>query len=79
MVSIRSFNHIHLRSINGKIMTKENLKQALISILVGAVVSFLTIMFQGLLGILHDMIPAASGALGGAACYFSKWNLNNLS
>lgn len=47
--------------------TKENIKQVLISILIGAIVSFLTVLFQGLVEWLKHIpaeIPAVAAAWG---------------
>lgn len=45
-------------------MTKENLKQALISVLVGAVVAFLTVFLEGVLEYLQG---AENNIIGGIA------------
>jgi hypothetical protein len=53
-------------------MTKEQIKHALISILIGAVVSFLTVLFQGLLNVLTNLPPEIPGTLIGMARYLTK-------
>lgn len=47
--------------------TKEIIMNALVSILVGASISFLTVLFQGILDLLHDFGPAAPGVIAGMA------------
>lgn len=51
---------------------KETLKQAIVSILVGAVIAFLTSLMQGALDFLQgtDLTPA--GSVGGMAYYIAK-------
>ena len=54
-------------------MNKETLKQALIAILIGATISFLTTIFQGLLDFLHNAGPAMPGVIVGMGKYLFKW------
>ena len=43
----------------------KGLKQVAISILIGASVSFLTVLFQGILDYLHQLGPAVPGVVVG--------------
>lgn len=53
-----------------------NLKQILISILVGATVAFLTTLLEGLLGLLQDPVTPAVGGVAGTTHYLLKWRTN---
>lgn len=53
-------------------MTKENLKQALISILIGACIAFFTTLFQGALDWLTDYTRAGVSGVGGTLYYALK-------
>lgn len=55
------------------ITPKERWKHALISILIGAAISFLTVLFQGLVDFLKDMPPEIPGSLVGMVRYITKW------
>lgn len=46
-------------------MNKERLKDAIIAVLVGAVISFIGTLLQGLLDVLHQVdAPMAAGVIG---------------
>ncbi len=53
-------------------MTKEQLKQALISILIGALTIFLVNLLEGLLGFLKDWMASGAGGVVATARYFIK-------
>lgn len=53
-------------------MNKEDIKHALVSILVGCAISCLTIILQGLLAWLQTLPTVAPGAVGGMALYFVR-------
>lgn len=53
-------------------MTKQEIKQALISLVVGASISFLTVLLQGLVGLLQQIPTAAPGSVAGMAYYLWK-------
>jgi len=50
-------------------MDKENLRKAIISILIGTAISILTILFQALTGYLTQLQPEIGGAVVGIAKY----------
>lgn len=51
--------------LNSPYMKREELKTALYSILIGACVSFITVLLQGLLGLLQGAEPAVFGSAAG--------------
>lgn len=53
-----------------------NLKQALYSIMIGAIISFLTVLFQGLVDFLKDMPAEIPGGIAGAVRYLYTWKSN---
>lgn len=57
---------------------KEIWKQALMSILIGAIISFLTVLFQGLVDFLKNIPPEVPGALVGMTRYITKWTSHPL-
>lgn len=57
-------------------MNKENIKKILIAILIGAVVSFVTALMQGLIDALQNIQPETTGSVAGVIKYLTKWNSN---
>ncbi len=57
---------------------KETLKQALISIAIGAVISFLTVLFQFGIEWLNSIPAEFPGAIVGMLRYVTKWKSNLL-
>lgn len=57
-------------------MNKENIKDVLTAILIGATISFLTVLFQGLLEVLRQYGPELVGSAVGAGKYLlkAKWS-----
>lgn len=53
------------------------LKQAMVSILIGAAISFLTVLFQYTIGILQDIPAELPGSLVGMVRYITKWTSNH--
>jgi len=53
-------------------MNKQQLKQALISILIGAAISFLTVLFQGLLDYRGGIKESLPGVISGMVYYIAK-------
>jgi len=51
----------------------KNIKQALIAILIGASISFLSVLFEGLLNLLQDHGPEVVGSLAGVGRFLLKW------
>ena len=51
----------------------DNLKQAVMSIAICAVISIITVVFQELLNWLQTMDPQVPGAVVGIARFYSKW------
>jgi hypothetical protein len=62
--------------MNNQMTPKEIWRQALISILIGAIISFLTVLFQGLLDLLKDLPAEVPGVLAGSGRYIIKWTSN---
>lgn len=54
-------------------MTREHLKHLLLSVLIGAAVSFLTTLFQGILDLLHKVGPSLPGIVVGVGRYLLTW------
>lgn len=54
--------------------TKDIIMHALISILVGASISFLTVVFQGILDLLHQFGPAGPGVIAGVAMSWRRFH-----
>ncbi len=54
--------------------TKDTLRHALITALIGALISFATVLFQEFVNILKHIPAELPGAIGGMALYLSKWN-----
>ena len=54
-------------------MTKEHLKQILISILIAAGTAFLTTLFQGLLDLIQNNAAALVAGAGSASVYLAKY------
>ena len=52
------------------------LKQALIAIVIGATISFLTVLFEGVLDLLKQAGPALPGTIVGMGKYLLKWKIN---
>lgn len=59
-------------------MSRKELKQALVSLLIGAGVSFITIILQGLIDILHTIPTQAPGTFAGMATYLSMTVRNRI-
>ena len=57
-------------------MNKKDLKHAAISILVGATVSFLTVLLQGLIDVLHQ-IPTELPGMGVSMLIYLKSSASN--
>ena len=57
---------------------EQTVKHVLLSILIGACVSFLTVLLQGLLGVLQNLPPEFVGGLAGATKYLHAWKLHHL-
>jgi hypothetical protein len=53
-------------------MTKENIKQALISICIGAGIAFFTTLFQGLLDFMTDELRPAVAGVSSSLYYLLK-------
>lgn len=54
-------------------MNKQDIKQAVISVLVGATISFLTVLLQGLLNILQHVPPEIIGSAAGVGRQMLVW------
>jgi len=52
-------------------MTKEQVKHVMLSILIGATVSFMTVLFQGILDVLKGISPETIGVMAGLGKYIS--------
>jgi hypothetical protein len=50
-------------------MTRQEVKQALISIMIGSLVSFLTVLMQGLIVLLQNIPTEAPGGVSAAVYY----------
>ena len=59
-------------------MDKAMFKQAVISVVVGALVSILTIAFQALIGNLNELIAPTTGGIGAMATKFALWKTSLL-
>jgi hypothetical protein len=57
----------------------DTLQQVIISIFIGAAISFVTTLMQGILEALQGFDPAAPGAVAGSLRYIVKWKWHNLS
>ena len=57
-------------------MTIAAIKQVLVSILIGAIISFLTVLFQGLVGMLQNIPAEVPGSIVGMGSYLLKWKTN---
>ncbi len=57
---------------------KDMWKQALMSILIGAAISFLTVLFQGIVDFLQNIPPEITGSLVGITRYITKWTSNRI-
>jgi len=55
---------------------KETAKQAIISILIGASISFLTVLFQGVISWLNSLPAAEVGTVAGISRYLYIWKSN---
>jgi hypothetical protein len=53
-------------------MSKEQIKQALISILIGAITIFITQILQGLLGLVNQWLANGTGAAVATGTYIIK-------
>ena len=52
-------------------------KHAFVSILIGACISFLTVVFQELVNWLQGLQPAAPGVIAGIGKYLYSWTSNH--
>ena len=69
MVASRSGNYLGLKQ-----MSRENIKQALISILIGAAVAFFTTLFEGLAEWLQqNAVSVVSGATTSVVYLLKRW------
>jgi hypothetical protein len=59
-------------------MTKENIKHAIIAIIVGAAVQVLVQLLQLALGIVSSWIPHAVSAAAGTGTYLSLWKTHQV-
>jgi len=55
-------------------MNKENLKQVLISIFIGAFIAFLSTLMDSLVDYLQGVRKYDVGAVAGVVWYFKTWN-----
>lgn len=60
-------------------MNKDQFKQVLTSILIGATISFLTVLFQGLLDYLGSVRDTLPGAVAGMVYYLKTWSTSRLA
>lgn len=54
-------------------MSRDQLKQALISVAIGAIVAFITTLLQGILDVLHANMDSIVGAAAAGFYHFARW------